>query len=430
MKKLLWVGDGPDCPSGFGKATREILNVLQHSFAVTVLGINHRGDPGTVEYPVYSAYVGGDAFGVGRLIWMCDTVKPDVIVIQNDGWNVPFYIKQLSLFEAYKNVPVVAIVAVDGKNFQGAWLNGVNLAIFWTQFALDEAREGGYAGPAAVIPLGVDRNVFHPIAREEARRHLPAPLRDAFIIGNVNRNQPRKRWDLTVKYFATWIQQHEIRDAWLYLHTAPTGDVGCDVVQLAKYYSVVDRIAVVTPETFYGVSEQAMARTYNCFDVLISTTQGEGMGLPALEAMACGVPCVLPDWAAYSDWAKNAAALVPCSSTMVGQPFQNVIGGVVDETEFIKALNVCYFLPQTKTALGAASLARASERRFQWDTIGRSYGNVLNNVLGQPVADEPTAGVPYPRLAERDRATASVDGLHTPTEAEWTDLGRPQEATP
>ena len=67
MKKLLWIGDGPDCPSGFGRATREILDVLKEHYDVTVLGLNHLGDPGTVPYPVYSCFPGGDMFGVGRL---------------------------------------------------------------------------------------------------------------------------------------------------------------------------------------------------------------------------------------------------------------------------------------------------------------------------------------------------------------------------
>jgi len=386
MKKLLWVGDGPDCPSGFGKATREIVDVLRESFDVTILGMNYRGDPSSVPYvksqqvPVYAAAVEGDSFGVKRLIWMCDLVKPDVIFIQQDGWNLPMYTGQLSRFKEYVNVPVVASVAVDGKNFCGGWMSGVSSAIFWTQFALDEARAGGYVGPATVIPLGVDTSVYHPGDKYEARLRLglPRDLDDAFIVGNVNRNQWRKRWDLTVKYFAGWIKQKNVRDAWLYLHTAPTGDTGCDVKSLAKYYGVLDRLITMEPPTWYGVEESSMRDTYNAFDVAISTTQGEGFGLTALEAMACGVPVVLPDWSAFGCWAKGSAWLVPCTSTAIGPPFVNVIGGVPDEAQFTRALNRLYLDRPALKQNGQAALECAQRPAYRWRTIGEQYAEIIS----------------------------------------------------
>src|SRR5258708_6785135 len=125
-KRLLWVGDA-GCPSGFAVATHKILDELDYrlngDFDVTVLGINYNGDPHQYPYPMFAAFVGGDAFGVGRLISMCDTVKPDVIVVQQDGWNIPFYAQALSQCERHATIPLVAIVAVDGKNFRGDWLD-------------------------------------------------------------------------------------------------------------------------------------------------------------------------------------------------------------------------------------------------------------------------------------------------------------------
>lgn len=395
MKKLLWVGDAA-CPSGFAKATHEILEVLRQEYEVTVLGINYLGDPHGFPYKIFSCIPGGDAFGVGRLIWMCDFVKPDVIVLQNDGWNIPAYVEKLRRFKEYDHVPVVAAIAVDGNNFSGSWLKGISHAIFWTRFALDEARAGGYDGPATVIPLGVDRSIYYPHpdgkAAARSKRGL-GPIADKFIIGNVNRNQPRKRWDLTLKYFAEWVHSGKhiglrkddetikIQDAYLFLHVAPTGDMGVNVKQLAKYYKIASRLVLVEPPVFYGVAEEEMALTYNCFDIAISTTQGEGFGLTALEPMACGVPCILPEWSGLGDWAKGAAWMVPCTSTAIGPPFVNVIGGVVDQEKFIAALDALYRFPQYREQNGQAALERASQERFRWPIIGQQYLQVLANVL-------------------------------------------------
>lgn len=393
MKRLLWVGDA-GCPSGFAKATHGILETLRHHFEVFVLGINYFGDdPEAYPYKMHAAMPGGDPFGIGRLIWMCDRYTPDVIVIQQDGWYIPHYINRLRakkpngaeyLWPEHAAIPVIGAIAVDGRNFQSQWLSGLSMAVFWTQFALDEARVGGYNGLAEVIPLGVDLDIYHPMDPHEARmrRGLPKELDESFIVGSVNRNQPRKRWDLTLQYFAKWVHNYDPSNAMLFLHTAPTGDVGCDVRQLAKYYEIFPRLILAEPPVNQGVSEQTMCETYNCFDVAVSMTQGEGFGLTTLEAMACGKPCIVPDWSGLGDWAKDGATLIPCTSTALqyGTPPTNVLGGIPDERVFVEALQQHYEL-KLRRRQGQVALALAQEPRFRWGNIGQEWLKVVNRVV-------------------------------------------------
>jgi glycosyltransferase involved in cell wall biosynthesis len=412
-KAVLWVGDAA-CPSGFARATHGILDTVRHQYEPYVLGINYRGDPHDWPYKIWAAAPFGDSIGVKRLIWMCDLVMqetgaaPDVIVLLNDGWHIPFYMQQLRLRKSsgeyawpdYAAVPVVAMVAVDGKNFNAEWLDGVDHTVFWTQFALDEAREAGFAESASVIPLGVDLEQYRPVDKHIARRTMGlGQIEDAFIVGNVNRNQSRKRWDLTVKYFAEWVyksmprtlrtgENMEIKDAWLFLHAAPTGDSSIDVRQLARYYGVDTRLGINEPAVHYGSTERQMQLTYNCFDVAISTTQGEGMGLTALEAMACRVPLVAPDWSALGDWAKGAAWLVPCSTTSLTFHGPNVIGGVPDQAQFIMTLDRLYHDAATRERNAQAAIERAQEERFRWSNIGQQFVEVLDKVTA-PIANDP-----------------------------------------
>lgn len=383
-KNLLWIGDAA-CPSGFARATHETLDALKDAYDVTVVGINHRGDPHPYPYPIYAANASefGDMFGYDRVIEMCYRCQPDVIVLQNDPWSIPPYLKQLARVEDYAKIPVIASVAVDGKNFQGGYLNGLSHVVFWTQFALDEARAGGYKGTASVIPLGVDLDTFYSTDKLQARlnRKLPREMDDAFIIGNVNRNQSRKRWDLTIKYFAEWITTYKVKDAYLYLHAAPTGDTGVNVEQLIRYYGIFDRVVLTQPAVWHGIPEHEMRDSYNCFDVAVSTTQGEGFGFTALEAMACGVPCVLPDWAAFGDWAKRGAWLVPCTSTAIGPPFVNVLGGIPDQTNFVRALHRLYVDKQAREQNAKAALECAQQPKFNWKNIGQSWLEMLEGVL-------------------------------------------------
>lgn len=413
MKKLLWVGDMA-CPSGFARATHEILDTLRKSYDVTVLGINYNGDPayegseftkyhvdGRWPYPIYSCFPGGDVIGFNRIEWLCDRVRPDVIVLQNDGWNIPLYMEALE--KRHANVPVIAAVAVDAKNFNGRWLKGVSLAVFWTQFALSEARHGGYNGPAIVIPLGVDTEAYHPMDQRFARkaRKLDEIL-DTFIVGNVNRNQTRKRWDLTIRYFAKWIKQiavgwpdEDIRhapkvidDAWLYLHTAPTGDEGIDVVGHAEYYGIRDRVALMTPDTFYGITEEQMRDTYNSFDVQVSTTLGEGFGLTTFEGMACGIAQAVPRWSALGELCDGAAALVPCTSTAVSAVHSGTIGGVADEAAFLVTLDALYHDKIERMRVADRGFHRVHETRFRWSDIGGRWLSAVDGVLAPAMTEE------------------------------------------
>jgi glycosyltransferase involved in cell wall biosynthesis len=387
-KKLLWVGDAA-CPSGFAKSTHYVLDGLRLEYDVTVLGLNYRGDPHAYPYPIYAAAPGGDALGVGRLVFMCDLVKPDVVVLQNDPWNIPGYVNQLRqklssgeyAFPEHAAIPLVGIVAVDGVNCMGDALNGLSHAIFWTEFGQQEARAGGFKGFSSVVSLGVDQSIYKPKNQLEARkaRRIPDEFKDVFIVGNVNRNQLRKRWDLTLRYFARWIKEHSIQDAYLYLHTAPTGDWGCDIVRMAKYYDVLDRVMLVTPSTFYGAEESEMCDTYNCFDVQLTTTQGEGFGLTTFEGMACGVPQIVPDWSALGELCKNAAMVLPCPTTYTGTT--NVIGGVMDEQSCMHSLQALYENVALRKVLQKDGLKRVREPRFDWVNVSIGVSDVLQQVL-------------------------------------------------
>ncbi len=382
--RMLWIGDAA-CPSGFARSTHGVLATLCQEYEVTVLGINYNGDPHNYPYPIYAAMPGGDAFGIHRLIWMCDLVKPDVIVIQQDPWNFPYYLTQLRKFEEYRGIPVIGVVAVDGKNCRGKMLNGLTLAIFWTEFGAQEAHAGGYTGPSAVVPLGVDIYQYYPTDKKNARKRLGLGdgFLDSFIVGNVNRNQPRKRFDLMIGYFSDWVHRFNITDAILALHVAPTGDTdGIDVLQYAEYFDV--RLAAIEPPVWHGVSEDTLRDTYNAFDVVLNTSQGEGFGLSAFEAMACGVPLIASDWSALGELCKGSAKLIPCTSQanmMGGGRSFNSIGGVMDKELAIQALDDLYRNHQRRHLLGQAGLSLVQEDRFRWSNIGRKFSDNMEQVL-------------------------------------------------
>jgi D-inositol-3-phosphate glycosyltransferase len=378
MKKLLWIGDAA-CESGFAKVTHQILEFLRYNLDVHVLGINHRGDPHSYPYPIYPAWVMGcqDFIGLCRIQDTIEIVKPDIIVILTDPWHVKQYHDRI---RKYSEAPIVGMIPVDGKNTPGRWLNLLNHTIFWTHFAEQEALSSGFTGDSSIIPLGVDLNVYKNYDNPRTDVGLPPELLDVFIVGNANRNQPRKRQDLTIQYFAEWVKEYKVDDAYLFLHIGPTGEHGYDAHQLMEYYGLHKRLIRSEPEPWKGITEVELAKIYNCFDIQVSTTQGEGWGLTTLEGMACGVPQIVPDWSALGEWA-TAAIKVPCTNQICTPGRWNTVGGVPDKDEFIQVLNALYETEQSRMNLIDQGFELVAQREYRWSNIGLRVADVVQRVM-------------------------------------------------
>jgi glycosyltransferase involved in cell wall biosynthesis len=386
-RKLLWIGDAV-VSTGFARVTHHVLDVLKETWDVGVLGLNYLGDPHNYPYPVFPCWPGGDWFGVGRTAKVVNDFKPDVVVIQNDPWNIPAYLKEILDKESNWKCPIVGALAVDGKNCRANEyrLNELAMAIFWTKFGVEEAINGGLTPTkAAIIPLGVDLDLYKPIPKLEARKFLGLPehMMNGFIVGNLNRNQPRKRLDLTIEAFAKWIRDCRIQDAYLFLQLCPTGDMGYDVKQLKQYYDPEGRgwLIVVEPEIGFGVNESLLPYVYSAFDVQLTTTLGEGWGLTTMEGMACGVPQIVPDWSALGEWTRDAVVKVKCATTQVTPNKVNVVGGVVNVFNVVSALDMLYNSKEKREELSQRGMKLVSHPSFRWPEIGRYYTEALDMVV-------------------------------------------------
>jgi glycosyltransferase involved in cell wall biosynthesis len=333
---------------------------------------------------------------VARLPQVVDAIKPDLIFVNNDPWNV---IK----FAEATTVPVVGYMPVDAPNMLNdvaQRLNKTAFSIFYTDFGLSTARMAGYRGEAFTMPHGVDTNQYKPMPKQQAREAL-THTQDAFIVGNVNRNQPRKRLDLTVMAFAAWIKEYKINDAVLHLHCG-LRDQGWDLPQLNRYFGIDDKVWFTDnrmTETI-GVDEKVLPYVYNAFDVQLSTSFGEGWGLTTMEGMACGTPQIVPEWAALAEWPNGAVRYMPISSISATAGNINSLGGMVSEESVVNALHYLYKHPDVRQEYGELGRKLVNQPRYDWRNIGSFLADYLSVYL--------STGRANPYLKEEDAASGRL----------------------
>lgn len=389
--RLLWIGDAV-AHTGFATVCHSVLAHLQNSYDVSVLGINYFGDPHPYPYPIYPAPIGGDVFGIKRIPALLRQIRPHVTCIVNDPWLVRDYIEplrtpvgQVNGVDAFTHR--VAYMPIDGKNIQPDFmykLNELDHGIFYTQFGLDEARKSGLTiSNTSIIPHGVDLKDFTPMSSDAARARLSVVQKDWFVVGCVNRNQPRKRLDLALQYFAEFAKDKPATVKFFY-HGA-LQDMGWNILQLADYYGISERMIITDPNitTSVGVPREMLKFIYNTFDVQVTTTLGEGWGLTQHEGMACGVPQIAPNWSALGEWAKDGAVLIDCTGEQANSGGLNTIGGIADKALFVAALNRMYYDKTYRKEMGTKALAVAKDPRFSWAAVSSQFDTVFKKVMSR-----------------------------------------------
>jgi len=386
--KLLWVGDSPASSTGFGRVSQATLENLYQTgkYEISVLGINHTiGDPHRYEgmFRIYPSRSKGDVYGFNRVEEVITKERPDVILINNDLWIVGEYVKLIP-----KDNRIVTYSPVDALPVQDAWLKPIEKVgakvVVYTEFAKAGVLKAKNIDSIEIIGHGVDTDEFYPV--EDARKFLANIPQDAFVIQNVNRNQPRKRLDLFLKamqLFLSRLPESDRKNVLFYYH-GTMRDVGWNLVALAQRWGIDDRFLITDQRNMnpaQGVTLPMLNKIYNCADVHVLTSMGEGFGLSPFESAACGVAQVVPDHSACSELWNGIAPLIKIKDWEVLTGGINTEGGVIDIEHLADILNDLYFHREKVKELGKKAYEFASQERFSWSYVAHQFDNVLNTVL-------------------------------------------------
>ena len=391
--KILWSGDLV-AMTGFARVTHNLITRLKDKYEIVVLANNWWGDPEPIcqEFKVYpsSNRFQTEPFGVQRIREITEKESPDLIFVNNDIWIINEIYKQIQDYHDQKKFKFVAYFPVDSYGWTAAvadYANKWDGLISYTEFGAHEFIRSGIQKYMNVIPHGITENQFVPQDKKECRRKLGLK-EDDFIVFNGNRNQPRKRIDITIDAFARFAVGRP--DTKLYLHMGKK-DQGWDVMSLfgremlRRGLDPNGRIIMTadTP-TPPNVSVEMLNTIYGAADVGVNTCRGEGHGLVNHEHAACRVAQIVPDHTSCKEIFEGAAPLIRCDHVDVDINFNRDMP--CPSAQHLAEILTELYEDRTKLdEVAEACYKRATDSMYQWDTIARQMDDAFQEAFLGPV---------------------------------------------
>lgn len=292
--RVLWHSAAPWTPTGYGTQTALWTRYLRdagHDVAVSA----YYGNPGHATQwegiPVFPAPMEANVDALIR--GHAERWRADVIVLLCDVW------------------------LLDPKNFAGgprvlAWtpVDTTPLSLGDTRFHMQgppniravAMSEHGRAELVAAgvrnvayIPHGIDVDLFRPDpARDELRAAYGIGPR-TFAVGMAFNNiDPFRK--ATPQQMAAFAAYHRAnRDSVLFVHSMTQIKGSLDLHTVASTLGITDVVRFADQYRMRAgdYTDAEMARWYAAMDVVLNATCGEGFGIPAVEAQACGTPVIL-----------------------------------------------------------------------------------------------------------------------------------------
>jgi D-inositol-3-phosphate glycosyltransferase len=407
--KLLWCGDIV-AMTGFSRVTENVISRLKDDFEIVVLGNNWWGDPTPLQ-DAYKMYPSSNRhqtapFGEQRIREIVEREQPDVVFTINDMWIINEQYRQIQDLHKQGKFKFVGYAPMDSYGWIGCLdetANDWDAIISYTEFGAHEFVKGGIYKPIAVIPHGVTPGQFYPMDRNECRRKLGLK-EDIFIVFNGNRNQFRKRQDITIKAFAKFAVNKP--EAQLYLHMG-LKDQGWDLMGVfAREMSKVGldpngRIIMTTQSDGPpNVSVEMLNTIYNACDVGVNTCKGEGWGLVNFEHAACGVAQVVPDHTSCKEIFENYGELIRCDHVDVDTNYAREMP-CPSSDHLAEILEDLYHDRTYREHVGERCRERVMDTQFSWDTVASQFGGIFEEVLSQK--PEPVAEPKEKRKERKDR---------------------------
>lgn len=289
--RILFHSADPDCRTGYGIITKEIIARLRAAGHYVRCGTKHLGLQWRTNADGLEIFDGVDTLLVNQML---EDEHFDLLISFWDIWT-------MDKKRPFTKAKHIAWAPVDTEIIATQLISVCDQArevVAMTQHGVREFARAGIK--ASYIPLSIDTAAFtiKPQARAEVRAGLGL-TDENLLLGSVGLNygDDRKGFITLMMAFTEFIKKHP--GARLFLHTLANErgvmEGAFNYARIAERLGILDKV-IFPPQKDYAIGRidpSWLADYYNAFDVFVLPTKGEGFGLPIVEAQACGIPVIV-----------------------------------------------------------------------------------------------------------------------------------------
>lgn len=320
--------NSPGMPTGYGVQTELLTNNLLHAGA-KVASFSNYGLEGSIS-SIKTPFGEMAHYPKGLTTYSDDVMPHHYNHFQTANPGKKHVLITLYDVWVYKNpaldeIPIHSWVPLDHVTMPPGverWLRKDNVTpIAMSPFGQREMESKGIE--SIYIPHSINTKLYKPTDKIQGKptREFMGIGEDDFLVGIVAANKAngqlhRKAFAENLMAFALFVKEHPT--AKIYIHAEPSKAYGgFDLGSLVKAVGIPqENVLFPNPvDLRYGFSSAHMAALFSTMDVLLSTSYGEGFGVPTVEAQACGTRVITSNWAASADLASEDSFLID------GQPF-------------------------------------------------------------------------------------------------------------
>jgi glycosyltransferase involved in cell wall biosynthesis len=378
----------------------------------------------------------GLGFGFDQFADFVTMNKPDVIIIYNDMVVVANLLEKLTKVQNknFKVIVYIDQVYLYQKKHYIELLNAhADYVLCFTPYWEDIARGLGIKRPTGYLQHGFDPMTHYPVSKNICRDYYNLK-QDDFIVMSLNRNQPRKRYDILLQTWAEFVSRHIEEPVKLLIATALNG--GWSILEvyerelwkrgLTLEQGLKHVIFIDNPQ---NVLDEEINILMNLGDINLTEMDGEGWGLTNYQSAALGKPQVTSYVGGIKDFftKDNSMILEPKMTFYIDQSRDSVGGEaeLVDYRDAVDALEAYYADPDLRKLHGDRCRKGILEK-YQWPVLGDKLYNIIKEVAA------------YPTFAMRDAlegkqapAPAQVQGLQiTSSQPQPTPVSSANEVQP